>query len=108
MGLPLSKIEFNKRFLFQHTMFGKKKKRPDISNPTNFEHRVHTGFDSSQGKFVGLPLQWASVVEAVKAARPKPIVDPSLITATDMQPLKVQFGRNVALIRLCSLCAVCD
>ena len=70
-------------------MFGKKKKRPYISNPSNFEHRVHTGFDSSQGKFVGLPLQWAGVVEAVKAARPKPIIDPSLITATEMQPLKV-------------------
>lgn len=77
-------------------MFGKKKKRPDISNPSNFEHRVHTGFDSSQGKFVGLPLQWAGVVEAVKAARPKPIIDPSLITATEMQPLKVWlFSGNV-------------
>ena len=85
-------------------MFGKKKKRPDISNPSNFEHRVHTGFDSSQGKFVGLPLQWASVVEAVKAARPKPIVDPSLITATDMQPLKVQFNSNVALMAFSSVC----
>ena len=74
-------------------MFFWKKKRPVISDPSNFEHRVHTGFDQTQGKYVGLPLQWASVVEAVKAARPKPIVDPSMITSTEMQPLKVWLRR---------------
>lgn len=43
-------------------MFSKKKKKPLISPPSNFEHRVHTGFDKREGKFVGLPLQWASLV----------------------------------------------
>lgn len=43
-------------------MFSKKKKKPLISPPSNFEHRVHTGFDRREGKFVGLPLQWASLV----------------------------------------------
>lgn len=45
-----------------YTMFSKKKKKPLISPPSNFEHRVHTGFDKREGKFVGLPLQWASLV----------------------------------------------
>ena len=62
-------------------MFGsnKKKKRPEISGPLNFEHRVHTGFDPQQGTFVGLPPQWAGIVQP-SASRPSPIVDPSIVT----------------------------
>lgn len=33
------------------------KNRPEISGPSNFEHRFHTDFDSSKGAFVGLPPQ---------------------------------------------------
>lgn len=77
-------------------MFSKKKKRPSISAPTNFEHRVHTGFDRSQGKFVGLPPQWASLIKGDQAtpsktdglSRPRPIVDPSSITNTEMVDMK--------------------
>lgn len=29
-----------------------------VSNPTNFNHRVHVGFDSQTGAFVGLPTEW--------------------------------------------------
>ena len=32
-------------------------KRPEISGPSNFEHRFHTGYDSSKNTFVGLPPQ---------------------------------------------------
>ena len=35
-------------------MFGKKKRKPQISGPINFEHRVHTGFDQQEGKYVWL------------------------------------------------------
>lgn len=71
-------------------MFGKKKKRPTISAPINFEHRVHTGFDRREGKFVGLPPQWASLIQARASLqiRPKPIVDASSITNTEMTNLK--------------------
>ena len=61
-------------------MFKKNKKRPIISPPSNFEHRVHTGFDKGEGKYVGLPPQWASVVET--APRPIPIIDPDQVTPT--------------------------
>ena len=37
-------------------MFAKKKKKPEISAPTNFQHRVHTGFDTSNNKFVGADI----------------------------------------------------
>lgn len=74
------------------TMFNKKKKKPQISTPTNFEHRVHTGFDKREGKFVGLPLQWASIVgnnQILKSTnRPLPLVDPSEITPTEILDLK--------------------
>lgn len=76
-------------------MFVKKKKKPQISHPTNFEHRVHTGFDKREGKFVGLPLQWASIVgnnQILKSTnRPLPLVDPSEITPTEILDLKVNY-----------------
>ncbi|CAK1543133.1 unnamed protein product [Leptosia nina] len=73
-------------------MFSKKKKKPLISPPSNFEHRVHTGFDKRENKFVGLPLQWASLVgnnQILKSSnRPLPLVDPSEITPTEILDLK--------------------
>uniref|UniRef100_A0A8C2T1J5 non-specific serine/threonine protein kinase n=1 Tax=Coturnix japonica TaxID=93934 RepID=A0A8C2T1J5_COTJA len=61
-------------------MFSKKKKRIEISAPSNFEHRVHTGFDHREQKFTGLPRQWQGIIEE-SAKRPKPLVDPVCITA---------------------------
>lgn len=73
-------------------MFSKKKKKPQISCPTNFEHRVHTGFDKREGRYIGLPLQWASIVgnnQILKSTnRPLPLVDPSEITPTEILDLK--------------------
>ncbi|XP_066490906.1 serine/threonine-protein kinase PAK 6 isoform X2 [Tiliqua scincoides] len=68
-------------------MFRKKKrKRPEISAPQNFEHRVHTSFDPKEGKFIGLPPQWQNILDTLK--RPKPVVDPSRITRVQLQPMK--------------------
>uniref|UniRef100_A0A4W5NVJ6 non-specific serine/threonine protein kinase n=1 Tax=Hucho hucho TaxID=62062 RepID=A0A4W5NVJ6_9TELE len=64
----------------------KKKRRPEISAPQDFEHRVHTSFDSVQGCFVGLPPQWQSVIDILR--RPKPVVDPSRITNVELRPKK--------------------
>jgi len=83
-------------------MFSKKKKKPQISSPTNFEHRVHTGFDKREGKFIGLPLQWASIVgnnQILKSTnRPLPLVDPSEITPTEILDLKVLIYYNFTFI----------
>ena len=43
-------------------MFNKKKTKLEISAPTNFQHRVHTGYDSKNRKLIGLPRQWTSLV----------------------------------------------
>ncbi|CAM9922307.1 unnamed protein product [Lampetra planeri] len=68
-------------------MFGKKKKRLEISAPSNFEHRFHTDFDKEERKFTGLPPQWQSLL-ADTANRPKPVVDPSYITPIQLAPMK--------------------
>lgn len=35
-----------------------------VSNPTNFSHRVHVGFDAHTGAFVGLPPEWEKLLTA--------------------------------------------
>ena len=35
-----------------------------VSNPTNFAHRVHVGFDPVNGAFVGLPQEWERLLTA--------------------------------------------
>lgn len=65
----------------------KKKHRPDISPPQDFQHRVHTSFDAATGSYVGLPPQWQSIIETLR--RPRPLVDPSRITEVELGPRKV-------------------
>ncbi|CCC69459.1 hypothetical protein NCAS_0C04690 [Naumovozyma castellii] len=35
----------------------------DFSNPINFKHQVHVGFNSETGGFTGLPSDWERVIE---------------------------------------------
>ncbi|OLL26935.1 Serine/threonine-protein kinase CLA4 [Neolecta irregularis DAH-3] len=35
-----------------------------VSNPTNFTHKVHVGFDPVSGGFTGLPDEWAKLLTA--------------------------------------------
>lgn len=35
-----------------------------VSNPTNFSHRIHVGFDPVTGSFVGLPVEWERLLTA--------------------------------------------
>ena len=87
-------------------MFKRRKKKPTISNPANFEHRIHAGYDLSSGKFVGLPLQWTNVIENQKDSKRKSIsnekeldnsslersssVDPSNISQDELIQIKNQ------------------
>lgn len=59
----------------------RRRRRPPISHPKNFQHRVHAGYDAKTGKFVGLPPQWEQLIK--NEGRPKPIVDPEEITETE-------------------------
>ncbi|XP_077949978.1 serine/threonine-protein kinase PAK 6 isoform X1 [Gasterosteus aculeatus] len=62
----------------------KRKRRPKISAPQDFRHRVHTSYDVATGRYVGLPPQWQSVIDTLR--RPRPLVDPS--RTTEVQPRK--------------------
>lgn len=67
--------------MLKRVLSGKRRRRrPPISKPTHFEHRVHAGYDTKTGKFVGLPPQWEQLIS--NEGRPKPIVDPEAITET--------------------------
>ncbi|XP_027895257.1 serine/threonine-protein kinase PAK 4-like isoform X1 [Xiphophorus couchianus] len=70
----------------------KKKYRLEISAPRDFQHRVHTSFDVSTGRYVGLPAQWQSVIDTLR--RPRPLVDPSRITNIDLEPRKQTIVRG--------------
>ena len=35
-----------------------------VSNPTNFKHRVHVGFDEVNGNFTGLPKEWEQLLSS--------------------------------------------
>lgn len=35
-----------------------------VSNPTNFSHSVHVGFDPNTGEFVGLPPEWSKLLNS--------------------------------------------
>uniref|UniRef100_A0A665UCP3 non-specific serine/threonine protein kinase n=1 Tax=Echeneis naucrates TaxID=173247 RepID=A0A665UCP3_ECHNA len=68
-------------------MFRRKKKcRPEISAPRDFQHRVHTSFNPVTGHYMGLPPQWQSVIDTLR--RPRPLVDPSRITEVELGPRK--------------------
>ncbi|PHH61838.1 hypothetical protein CDD81_7941 [Ophiocordyceps australis] len=35
-----------------------------VSNPTNFSHAVHVGFDPQTGEFIGLPPEWSKLLNS--------------------------------------------
>uniref|UniRef100_UPI00398F3682 serine/threonine-protein kinase PAK 4-like n=1 Tax=Pristiophorus japonicus TaxID=55135 RepID=UPI00398F3682 len=60
----------------------RKAHRLEISAPLNFQHRVHTSFDPQGRTFIGLPQQWQGLV-ADGMKRPKPLIDPSMVTPVE-------------------------
>uniref|UniRef100_UPI00398EEA30 serine/threonine-protein kinase PAK 2-like n=1 Tax=Pristiophorus japonicus TaxID=55135 RepID=UPI00398EEA30 len=41
----------------------REKERPEISQPSDFEHTIHVGFDAVTGEFTGMPEQWARLLQ---------------------------------------------
>ena len=64
---------------------GKKKKlkKKDISLPNNFKHNYHMTYDNREGNYIGVPPQWKKFL-AKEFERPKPFIDPSVVT--EIQP----------------------
>ena len=61
----------------------KRLKKKDISLPDNFKHNFHMTYDNREGNYVGVPPQWKKFL-AKEFERPKPFIDPSVVT--DIQP----------------------
>ncbi|CCG82409.1 Protein kinase STE20p [Taphrina deformans PYCC 5710] len=40
-----------------------------VSNPTNFTHKVHVGFDPASGGFTGLPEEWSKLLKTSAITR---------------------------------------
>ncbi len=97
-------------------MVFKRKKRPEISKPTNFQHIRKTYFDINSQTLKDLPPQWTSILTdedisrtamaayehqrqreqqqySSQQPRPKPFIgDPCFLTASDLEYLKVGFS----------------
>lgn len=58
-----------------------KSKKPEISLPTEFEHKVHVGFDPVTGDFTGMPEQWTKLLQvsnissAEQKKNPQAVID---------------------------------
>ncbi|GMT08872.1 hypothetical protein PFISCL1PPCAC_169 [Pristionchus fissidentatus] len=83
-------------------------KKSEIGTPTDFQHRIHAGFDPNTGQYSGLPKQWQAILgrPLPRAAfppqhptgtlssnggtmpRPRAMVDPSCITPMQMATIK--------------------
>ncbi|KNC96959.1 STE/STE20/PAKA protein kinase [Spizellomyces punctatus DAOM BR117] len=50
-----------------------------ISNPTNFVHKVHVGFDSDSGLFTGLPREWKSLLESSNISKEEMTKNPQAV-----------------------------
>uniref|UniRef100_A0A914DTF1 CRIB domain-containing protein n=1 Tax=Acrobeloides nanus TaxID=290746 RepID=A0A914DTF1_9BILA len=71
----------------------KRLKKTDISTPSNFEHRIHAVIDPTTGTLTGLPKQWHAFVGPAPTKvqgkfRPRPIIDPSTISSTEISSIK--------------------
>uniref|UniRef100_A0A0N5AZR1 non-specific serine/threonine protein kinase n=1 Tax=Syphacia muris TaxID=451379 RepID=A0A0N5AZR1_9BILA len=68
----------------------RKPRKVEISNPMNFEHRIHAGFDPVTGQYHGLPKQWQAIIGSApnRRGRPLPVVDPSCITPMEIAEIK--------------------
>ncbi|QRV85397.1 P21 activated kinase [Ceratobasidium sp. AG-Ba] len=50
-----------------------------VSNPTNFVHKVHVGFDPVSGAFSGMPEQWAKLLTSSAITREDYAKDPQAV-----------------------------
>ncbi|KAI8844938.1 kinase-like domain-containing protein [Chytridium lagenaria] len=50
-----------------------------ISNPTNFVHQVHVGFDPLSGLFTGLPTDWKSLLESSNISKDEITKNPQAV-----------------------------
>uniref|UniRef100_A0A672H3J3 non-specific serine/threonine protein kinase n=1 Tax=Salarias fasciatus TaxID=181472 RepID=A0A672H3J3_SALFA len=83
----------------------KKKERPEISLPSDFEHTIHVGFDAVTGEFTGMPEQWARLLQTSNITKLEQKKNPQAV----LDVLKFYDSKetsNSQKLRPLSLCAV--
>ncbi|KAL7748551.1 Protein kinase [Sorochytrium milnesiophthora] len=50
-----------------------------VSNPTDFKHQVHVGFDQNSGLFTGLPDQWSKLLIASSISKEEMAKNPQAV-----------------------------
>ncbi|KAI9626067.1 hypothetical protein KEM48_010576 [Puccinia striiformis f. sp. tritici PST-130] len=76
-----------------------------VSNPTNFVHQVHVGFDAVSGAFTGLPEQWtrlltsSAITKEDYAKNPQAVLD-VLEFYTDIQKRENESTRSDLVINI--------
>ncbi|KAF8911288.1 kinase-like domain-containing protein [Mucidula mucida] len=55
-----------------------------VSNPTNFVHKVHVGFDPVSGAFTGMPEQWSKLLTKSAITREDYAKDPQAVLDDSM------------------------
>ncbi|KAF8382531.1 pak-2 [Pristionchus pacificus] len=74
-------------------------RKEEIGTPTDFQHRIHAGYDPATGQYSGLPKQWQVILGRAQSTssrstigsssgRPRALVDPSAITPMEMASIK--------------------
>ncbi|RFU81774.1 ste ste20 paka kinase [Trichoderma arundinaceum] len=69
-----------------------------VSNPTNFAHAVHVGFDPQTGEFVGLPPEWSKLLNSSAITKedyernPQAVFEVLDFYTTDLAKKDDQFG----------------
>ncbi|KAM5181805.1 serine/threonine-protein kinase PAK 1 [Mantella aurantiaca] len=57
----------------------KDKDRPQISNPWNFEHPIHVGYNPVTGEFTGMPEQWAILLQTSNISKQEQKKNPQAV-----------------------------
>uniref|UniRef100_A0A8C6W147 non-specific serine/threonine protein kinase n=1 Tax=Nothobranchius furzeri TaxID=105023 RepID=A0A8C6W147_NOTFU len=57
----------------------RKKDRPEISSPSDFEHTIHVGFDAVTGEFTGMPEQWARLLQTSNISKTEQKQNPQAV-----------------------------
>ncbi|XP_072257487.1 serine/threonine-protein kinase PAK 1 [Pyxicephalus adspersus] len=55
------------------------RKKPEISNPWNFEHPIHVGYNPVTGEFTGMPEQWAKLLQTSNISKQEQKKNPQAV-----------------------------
>lgn len=99
---PDSKEERKKTKITKGGKIGKlSMDKPVISNPSNFEHTVHVGFDPLTGEFTGMPESWATLLKSANITKseqkknPQAVLDVLTYYDTHKEPQDEKFMLNM-------------